>query len=167
MVSFALERRAVLSLGANLGDRVATIDAAVRALEAIDGIRTIARSGPWESPSWHPDGEGLSPDYVNIVLIVGTQLEPLDLLDALQAVEDALGRTRDRRWSDRTIDIDIVSVGEIEHAEDRLVLPHPRAHERQFVLQPWLEVDPHAALPGHGPVAELADYADGDAWRLE
>jgi 2-amino-4-hydroxy-6-hydroxymethyldihydropteridine diphosphokinase len=161
------ERRAVLSLGANLGDRVATIDAAVRALEAIDGIRVIARSGNWESPSWHPDGEGLTPDYVNIVLVVATTMEPIDLLDATQAVEDALGRVRTERWGPRTIDIDIVTMGGIERAEDRLVLPHPRAHERQFVLQPWLEVEPEAALPGHGPIAELADYADGDAWRLD
>ncbi|SDS21341.1 2-amino-4-hydroxy-6-hydroxymethyldihydropteridine diphosphokinase [Agrococcus carbonis] len=160
------ERRAVLSLGANLGDRVATIDAAVRALEAIDGIRAIARSSAWESPSWHPDGEGLTPDYVNIVLVVGTTMEPLDLLDATRAVEDALGRVRAERWGSRTIDIDIVTMGGIERAEDRLVLPHPRAHERQFVLQPWLEVEPDAVLPGHGPIAELADYADGDAWRL-
>ncbi|WP_347754600.1 2-amino-4-hydroxy-6-hydroxymethyldihydropteridine diphosphokinase [Agrococcus sp. ProA11] len=156
----------MLSLGANLGDRVATIDAAVRAIDAIDGIRVLGRSSAWESPSWHPDGEGLSPDYVNIILMVGTPMEPVDLLDALQAVEDALGRTRERRWASRTIDIDIVSMGGIEHAEDRLVLPHPRAHQRQFVLQPWLELEPDAELPGHGPIAELADYVDGDVWRL-
>lgn len=161
-----MERRAVLSLGANLGDRLGTIDAAVRALEAIDGIRLIARSGAWESPSWHPDGEGLSPDYVNIVLIVATTMEPLDLLDATGAVEDALGRVREERWGPRTIDIDIVTMSGVEQAEDRLVLPHPRAHQRQFVLQPWLEVEPDAVLPGHGRIAELADYADGDAWRL-
>jgi len=161
------ERRAVLSLGANLGDRVATIDAAVGAIGAIDGIRVLERSSAWESPSWHPDGEGLSPDYVNIIAIVGTTLEPLDLLDAMHAVEAALGRVREARWGPRTIDIDIVTMGGIEHAEDRLVLPHPRAHQRQFVLQPWLEVEPRAVLPGPGPVAELADYADGDAWRLE
>jgi len=165
-VTFALERRAVLSLGANLGDRVATIDSAVRALEAIDGIRVLERSSAWESPSWHPDGEGLAPDYVNIVLIVGTTMDPIDLLDAIQAVEDALGRERAERWGSRTIDIDIVAVGAIERASDRLVLPHPRAHQRQFVLQPWLEVDPGAVLPGHGSVAELADFVDGDAWRL-
>ncbi|MDR7233470.1 2-amino-4-hydroxy-6-hydroxymethyldihydropteridine diphosphokinase [Agrococcus sp. BE272] len=162
----ALERRAVLSLGANLGDRLATIDAAVRALDAIDGIRVLERSSAWESPSWHPDGEGLSPDYVNVVLIVGTTLEPLDLLDAVNAVEDALGRVRAERWGSRTIDIDIVTIGGVERAEDRLVLPHPRAHERQFVLQPWLELEPDASLPGHGPIAELAEYADGDVWRL-
>lgn len=166
MVRFGVERRAVLSLGANLGDRVATIDAAVRAIEAIDGIRMLRRSSAWESPSWHPDGEGLSPDYVNIILMVGTSMEPIDLLDAMQAVEDALGRVRDQRWGNRTIDIDIVSVGGIERAEDRLVLPHPRAHQRQFVLQPWLELEPDAVLPGHGPIAELADYVDGDVWRL-
>ncbi len=162
----ALERRAVLSLGANLGDRLATIDAAVRAIDAIDGIRVLERSSAWESPSWHPDGEGLTPDYVNVVAIVATTMEPLDLLDALHAVEAALGRVREERWGPRTIDIDIVAMGRIARAEDRLVLPHPRAHERQFVLQPWLELEPDAELPGYGPIAELAEYADGDAWRL-
>ena len=166
MVSLFAERRAVLALGANLGDRVATIDAAVRAIDAIDGIRLIDRSSAWESPSWHPAGEGLSPDYVNIVAIVGTTMQPLDLLDALQAVEDALGRERAERWASRAIDIDIVTIGDLEVAEDRLVLPHPRVHERQFVLQPWLEVEPHASLPGHGSIAELAEYAHGDAWKL-
>lgn len=161
-----MERRAVLSLGANLGDRVASIDAALRAIDAIDGIRLLKRSSAWESPSWHPDGEGLTPDYVNIIAMVATTMEPVDLLDALQAVEDALGRERSERWGSRTIDIDIVSMGGIERASDRLVLPHPRAHQRQFVLQPWLEVEPEAVLPGHGPIAELADYVDGDAWRL-
>ena len=166
MVSFALERRAVLSLGANLGDRVATIDRAVRALGAIDGIRVLERSSAWESPSWHPDGEGLSPDYANIVVIVGTSLEPLELLDAIHAVEDALGRVRDERYGSRTIDIDIVAIGALELDSAELTVPHPRAHERQFVLQPWLELEPQATLPGHGSIAELAEYADGDVWRL-
>ncbi|GAA3594213.1 2-amino-4-hydroxy-6-hydroxymethyldihydropteridine diphosphokinase [Agrococcus terreus] len=160
------EHRAVLSLGSNLGDRVATLDAAVRALDAIDGIRVLERSSTWESPSWHPDGEGLSPDYANIVVIVGTVLAADDLLDALHAVEDALGRVREERFGSRTIDIDVVAIGQLVHASDDLIVPHPRAHERQFVLQPWLELDPRASLPGHGPIAELAEYADGDAWRL-
>ena len=165
-MSFALERRAVLSLGANLGDRVATIDRAVRALGAVDGIRVLERSSAWESPSWHPDGEGLSPDYANIVAIIGTTLEPLELLDAIRAVEDALGRVREERFGSRTIDIDIVTIGAFEVDSAELTVPHPRAHERQFVLQPWLELEPSATLPGHGSVAELAEYADGDAWRL-
>ncbi|WP_404312029.1 2-amino-4-hydroxy-6-hydroxymethyldihydropteridine diphosphokinase [Agrococcus terreus] len=160
------EHRAVLSLGSNLGDRVATLDAAVRALDAIDGIRVLERSSTWESPSWHPDGEGLSPDYANIVVIVGTVLAADDLLDALHAIEDALGRVREERYGSRTIDIDIVAIGQLAHASDDLIVPHPRAHERQFVLQPWLELEPRASLPGHGPIAELAEYADGDAWRL-
>lgn len=166
MVSLALERRAVLSLGANLGDRVRTIDRAVRALGSIDGIRVLERSSAWESPSWHPDGEGLSPDYANIVAIVGTTLEPLEVLDAIQAVEDALGRVREERYGSRTIDIDIVAMGSLELRSTALTVPHPRAHERQFVLQPWLELEPRAELPGHGSIAELAEYADGDVWRL-
>ncbi len=156
----------MLSLGANLGDRVATIDRAVRALDAIDGIRVLERSRAWESPSWHPDGEGLSPDYANIVAIVGTTLEPLELLDAIRAVEDALGRVREERYGSRTIDIDIVAIGQLELDSEELTVPHPRAHERQFVLQPWLELEPQATLPGHGSVAELAEYADGDVWPL-
>lgn len=165
-MSLALERRAVLSLGANLGDRLRTIDRAVRALGSIDGIRVLERSSAWESPSWHPDGEGLSPDYANIVAIVGTTLEPLELLDAIRAIEDALGRVREERYGSRTIDIDIVAIGALELRSAELTVPHPRAHERQFVLQPWLELEPDAELPGHGSIAELAEYADGDVWRL-
>ena len=165
-MSLALERRAVLSLGANLGDRLRTIDRAVRALGSIAGIRVLERSTAWESPSWHPDGEGLSPDYANIVAIVGTTLEPLELLDAIRAIEDALGRVREERYGSRTIDIDIVAIGALEIDSAQLTVPHPRAHERQFVLQPWLELEPRAELPGHGSIAELAEYADGDVWRL-
>ena len=161
-----IEREAVLSFGANLGDRAATIERAMLLLERMDGIRVRARSSLWESPAWKPDSEGEGPDYLNSIVIVGTTLSPDELLDAANALEDAFGRTRTERYGDRTLDVDLVTYEGVEMATDRLTLPHPLAHTRQFVLQPWLEVAPDAQLPGHGSVAELADYVDGDAWRF-
>ncbi|MFC7432170.1 MULTISPECIES: 2-amino-4-hydroxy-6-hydroxymethyldihydropteridine diphosphokinase [unclassified Agrococcus] len=158
------EAEAVLSIGANLGDRAALVRQAIDLLDRAPGMRVTARSGLWESPAWHPDGATDAPDYVNAVAIVRTTLEPLDLLDAVHAIEDALGRVRAQRYGDRTIDVDVVAIGGTVSDDARLTLPHPRAHERQFVLQPWLEVQPSAELPGHGGIAELAEYAHGDVW---
>lgn len=158
------EAEAVLSIGANLGDRAALVRRAIDLLDAAPGIRVTDRSGLWESPAWKPDGAGDAPDYVNAVAIVRTVLEPLDLLDAVHAIEDALGRVREERYGDRTMDVDVVAYDRIVSDDPVLTLPHPRAHERQFVLQPWLEVQPTAELPGHGGIAELAEYAHGDVW---
>ena len=160
-----VEREAVLSFGSNLGDRAATIERAMLLLERMDGIRVRGTSALWESPAWKPDSTGEAPDYLNSIVIVGTTLSPDELLDAARALEDAFGRERGERYGDRTLDVDIVTVEGVQMETDRLTLPHPLAHTRQFVLQPWLEVQPLAQLPGHGSVAELADYVDGDVWR--
>lgn len=160
------EAEAVLSIGANLGDRAALVRQAIDLLDRAPGIRVTARSGLWESPAWKPDGADGAPDYVNAVAIVRTVLEPLDLLDAVHAIEDALGRVRVERFGDRTMDVDVVAYDGVVSDDPVLTLPHPRAHERQFVLQPWLEVQPHAELPEHGGIAELAEYAHGDVWPL-
>jgi 2-amino-4-hydroxy-6-hydroxymethyldihydropteridine diphosphokinase len=160
------EAEAVLALGSNLGDRAALVRQAIALLDRARGMRVVATSGMWESPAWRPDGAEDAPDYVNAVALVRTVLEPLDLLDAIHAIEDALGRVRLERYGDRTIDVDVVTFDGVVDDDPRLTLPHPRAHERQFVLQPWLEVQPEAELPGHGGIAELAEYAHGDAWPL-
>lgn len=160
------EAEAVLAIGANLGPRADLVRRAIDLLDRAPGIRVTARSGLWESPAWKPDGAADAPDYVNAVAVVRTVLEPLDLLDAVHAIEDALGRVRVERFGDRTMDVDVVAYDGVVSDDPVLTLPHPRAHERQFVLQPWLEVQPHAALPGHGGIAELAEYAHGDAWPL-
>lgn len=161
------ETEAVLSLGANLGDRAATIEQAIALVDRVPDTRVIARSTLWESPAWRPEGANDAPDYVNATIVVRTAKDAHDLLDALHAIEDALGRERRERYGDRTLDIDIVTMGGIESDDPVVTLPHPRAHERQFVLQPWLELQPHAELPGHGSIAELAEYAHGDAWPLD
>lgn len=150
--------RAVLAFGSNLGDRAATIHRAVQALADDPGIRVEAVSRLYETPALKPEGiSEEAPAYLNAVALVHTILDPLALLAAVNRVEDDLGRVREERWGDRTIDIDIVDFAGIVSDDDpRIVLPHPRAHERAFVLVPWLDVDPAAVLPGYGSVAELA-----------
>jgi 2-amino-4-hydroxy-6-hydroxymethyldihydropteridine diphosphokinase len=152
---------AVLALGSNLGDREATIRAAVEALRRQPGIDVRAVSRLYETPALKLDGvDEDAPAYLNAVALVSTLLDPLPLLHAVNEVEDSLGRVREERWGDRTIDIDIVDYdGMISDDDPRIVLPHPRAHERAFVLVPWLDVDPQAELTGHGRVRDLAARA--------
>ena len=152
---------AVLAFGSNLGDRAATIREALRMLGDDAGLRIEAVSRLYETPALKPEGiSDEAPAYLNAVARVHTILDPLALLAAVNQVEDALGRVRHERWGDRTIDIDIVDYGGIVADDDpRIVLPHPRAHERAFVLVPWLDVDPDAVLAGYGPVAALAAAA--------
>ncbi|MGH1525443.1 2-amino-4-hydroxy-6-hydroxymethyldihydropteridine diphosphokinase [Leifsonia sp. L25] len=164
---------AVLALGSNLGDRVATVREALRLLADDPGLRVEAVSRLYETPALKPEGiDEEAPAYLNAVALINTILDPLALLAAVNQVEDALGRVREERWGDRTIDIDIVDYqGIVADDDPRIVLPHPRAHERAFVLVPWLDVDPEAVLPGYGPVAALVTgttdpvtlYEDGDA----
>ena len=145
----------VLALGSNLGDREATIRAALDALPA-HGIRVTAMSPLLESVAVKPDGEDVTaPRYLNGVALAETALAPHDLLRAVHTVEADLGRVREERWGDRTLDIDIIAYGDIVLDDPDLVLPHPRAAERDFVLAPWLVVDPAAVLPGAGRVADL------------
>jgi 2-amino-4-hydroxy-6-hydroxymethyldihydropteridine diphosphokinase len=145
----------VLSLGSNLGDREALLRGAVAAIGALDGVRVTAASGLVETPALKPHGIDVdAPAYLNAVVLVETTLEPLALLAALGDIERSQGRTREERWGDRTLDIDIVAFDDLVLATDELTVPHPRAAVRSFVLSPWLEVDPEAALAGI-PVARL------------
>ncbi|SMH43742.1 2-amino-4-hydroxy-6-hydroxymethyldihydropteridinediphosphokinase [Rathayibacter oskolensis] len=152
-------RHAVLALGSNLGDRLAHLDEAVRALAATPGLRLVAVSKVVESPAWKPGGvDPDAPGYFNAVVTASTTLEPDDLLAATSAIELAGGRLRGEgevRWGDRTLDIDIIAIGGVTRDDPHLTLPHPRAAERAFVLEPWLDVEPSAVLPGAGPIAEL------------
>jgi 2-amino-4-hydroxy-6-hydroxymethyldihydropteridine diphosphokinase len=151
---------AVLAFGSNLGDRAATIRAAVAELEREPGISVGAVSPLYETPALRVDGiDEEAPPYVNAVARIHTLLDPLGLLAAVNRVEDRLGRERAGRWGDRTIDIDIVDYDGRVSDDPRVTLPHPRAHERAFVLVPWLDVDPEATLAGHGRVADLAARA--------
>jgi 2-amino-4-hydroxy-6-hydroxymethyldihydropteridine diphosphokinase len=146
--------RAVLSLGANLGDRAGAIREALTALTA-DGL--VARSTLYETPPWGPVEQ---PPYLNAIAVVRGPRDARGWLARAHELEQAAGRTREVRFGPRTLDIDVVTVtgddGAPVHSDaPELTLPHPRAHERAFVLVPWLTLDPNAVLPGRGRVAEL------------
>lgn len=148
--------RAVVAIGANLGDREATIRQAVLAFAAHPAIRVLAASPLVETPALKPEGvDETAPAYLNAVVEIDTVLPPRALLAELQRVEAAHGRTREVRWGDRTLDLDIVVYGRERIADAGLIVPHPRAHERAFVLAPWAAMDEHAVLPGRGPVVDL------------
>ena len=152
----------VLSLGSNLGDRLGQLRRAVDLLVAGSPLTLRAVSGVYETD---PVGGPEQPDYYNIVLLADAATTPLDLLRHCQSVERALDRVRVQRWGPRTIDVDIICFGDLRSDDPVLTLPHPRAHERAFVLVPWLAVDPAAHLPGHGPVADLLAGLDPTAVR--
>ncbi|MEZ0091433.1 2-amino-4-hydroxy-6-hydroxymethyldihydropteridine diphosphokinase [Streptacidiphilus sp. EB129] len=146
-------RRAVIALGSNLGNRLETLQGAVDALEDTPGVRIKAVSAVYETEG--VGGPEDQPAYLNAVLVLRTTLPPGSLLERANAVEDAFGRVRAVRWGPRTLDVDIVAYEGVVQDAAELTLPHPRAHERAFVLAPWLDADPAAEIPGHGPVAEL------------
>jgi 2-amino-4-hydroxy-6-hydroxymethyldihydropteridine diphosphokinase len=148
---------AVVAIGSNLGERAATLQAAVTALADTEGVEVRAISSIIETPAVRPTGVDLAaPAYLNGVILLGTTLTPDALLDVLMSIEQEHGRVRAEHWGDRTLDLDLIDFGGLTRISPRLTLPHPRAHERDFVLRPWLEVDPGATLPGHGPVIDLA-----------
>ncbi|MFB6958958.1 2-amino-4-hydroxy-6-hydroxymethyldihydropteridine diphosphokinase [Streptomyces sp. NPDC056309] len=147
-------KRAVISIGSNLGNRLETLQGAVDALEDTPGVRVKAVSPVYETEPWGVE-PGSQPSYLNAVVILKTTLPPSSLLERAHAVEEAFSRVRDERWGSRTIDVDIVAYAETVSDDPLLTLPHPRAHERAFVLAPWYDVDPDAQLPGRGAVADL------------
>ncbi|WP_091323145.1 2-amino-4-hydroxy-6-hydroxymethyldihydropteridine diphosphokinase [Geodermatophilus ruber] len=147
--------RAVLSLGANLGDRAGALRAAMAALRD-DGV-LVARSTLYETPPWGPVEQ---PPYLNAVVVVRGPRDAAGWLARANELEQAAGRTREVRWGARTLDVDVVTVtgddGRPVLSDDpTLTLPHPRAHERAFVLVPWAILDPTAVLPGRGRVSDL------------
>ncbi|KUM86495.1 MULTISPECIES: 2-amino-4-hydroxy-6-hydroxymethyldihydropteridine diphosphokinase [Streptomyces] len=149
-------KRAVLSLGSNLGNRLETLQGAIDALEDTPGVRVKAVSPVYETEPWGVAADS-QPSYFNAVVVLKTTLPPSSLLERAHAVEEAFNRVRDERWGPRTLDVDIVSYAEVVSDDPILTLPHPRAHERAFVLVPWHDVEPEAQLPGRGPVAALLD----------
>ncbi|MCP3769702.1 MULTISPECIES: 2-amino-4-hydroxy-6-hydroxymethyldihydropteridine diphosphokinase [Streptomyces] len=152
-------KTAVVSLGSNLGNRLETLQGAVDALEDTPGVRVKAVSPVYETEPWGVE-PGSQPSYFNAVVVLRTTLPPSSLLERAHAVEEAFHRVRDERWGPRTLDVDIVSYADLLSDDPRLTLPHPRAHERAFVLVPWHDVDPGAELPGRGPVTALLGTVD-------
>lgn len=154
--------RAVLALGANLGDRVAALRGALDGLA--ERTNVVAVSAIFQT---EPVGGPDQPDFYNAVVIVDTELSSSALLDLAHQLENAAGRVRLVRWGPRTLDVDIIAIDDERSNDSTLTLPHPRAHQRAFVLLPWLDADPDAVLPGHGPVADIVaamnEGVDGEA----
>jgi 2-amino-4-hydroxy-6-hydroxymethyldihydropteridine diphosphokinase len=151
-------RPAVLSLGSNVGDRAANLQGAIDSLADTPEVRVVAVSSVYETqPIDAPDG---SPDFLNAILLADTTLSIAMLLERAQAVESAFGRERGERNAPRTLDIDLIVVGDRVSDSEDLTLPHPRAHERAFVLVPWHEIDAKAVIPGKGKVSDLLSGLD-------
>lgn len=152
---------AVVALGANLGDRAATLSSAVDQLRALPLVDDVRAATPVESVAVKPEGrDAAAPAYLNSVALVTTRLAPSVLLEYLHAIETRHGRERRERWGDRTLDLDLIAYGDVVVASPALTLPHPRAAERDFVLVPWLSLDPDAVLPGADRVDALIAALD-------
>jgi 2-amino-4-hydroxy-6-hydroxymethyldihydropteridine diphosphokinase len=147
-----MSRIAVLALGSNLGDRAAALQGAVDAILESPAVTGVAVSPVYETA---PVGGPEQPDYLNAVLLVDTELPALALLERAQAVEQTYGRVRDERYGARTLDVDVITIGDDVSNDPVLTLPHPRAHERAFVLHPLVDVAPDLVLPGRGGAAQL------------
>ena len=142
--------KAVVSLGANIGDPKANLDLAVALLR--ESTDVIAVSSYLQTK---PVGGPEQPDYLNAVAIVESELPAKDLLAVLNGIETAMGRTREIHWGPRVIDLDLIQYGGLLVNEEKLTLPHPRVHERRFVLAPWFEIEPEAILLTHGRISDL------------
>ena len=152
-------RKVVYSIGSNLGDRLGNVQGAVDALSDTPDVIVVDVSSVYETrPVGGPPN---SPQFLNIVVVAETTLEPQTLVERAFAIEDAFGRTRDSdRWGPRTLDVDLIMVGNAVIDQEDLKLPHPLAHERAFVLVPWYEVDPAAEIASRGAIGDLLGQAD-------
>ncbi len=142
--------KVVIALGSNMGDTNSHLHHAIDELGKSIEIRavssfykTAAVGGPKQD------------DFLNAVIVGESEMDPLDLLVAMQEIEVLAGRTREVHWGPRTLDLDLIACGDLVIQEPHLELPHPRAHERSFVLEPWFEIDPDATLAGHGSIRDL------------
>lgn len=155
--------KAWLGLGSNQQRPAAQLREALDRLGAVDGIEILAVSSFYQTPPW---GDEDQDDFVNAVAQIETRLRPVALLHELQRVEKLMGRERNaRRWGPRLIDIDMLLYGEQKIQLDGLEVPHPRMHERAFVLIPLAEIDPDLEIPGHGTVKMCLDHLDDDGIR--
>jgi 2-amino-4-hydroxy-6-hydroxymethyldihydropteridine diphosphokinase len=144
--------KAVVALGANIGNPQEQMDLAIAMLREATDLITVS-SYYLTKPVGGPE----QPDYINAVCLLESELPALDLLALLHGIEKSLGRERNERWGPRTIDLDLIQYGSLLSSADELQLPHPRAHERRFVLEPWYEIEPDALLLTHGKISELLE----------
>ena len=155
-------RRVVLALGSNLGDRLENLQGAVDVLSDAPGVDFVAVSPVYETA---PVGGPEQPDYLNAVIVIDTALSGRMILDRAHGVEEVFGRVREQTWGPRTLDVDVIVSGGETSDDPVLTLPHPRAHERAFVLAPWHDIDPDAEIPGRGRVADLLQKTGLDGVR--
>ena len=158
-------RRAVLALGSNLGERMASLQGALNAIADtpdvwVTGVSPVYETDPVDCP---PEAK----TFLNAVVLIDTTLAASRLMDRALAIEDAFERERsDVQNAPRTLDVDLIVVGDRRSDEESLRLPHPRAAERAFVLRPWVDVEPEAEFPGLGPVADLLEKVDQSGLKL-
>ena len=144
--------RPVIALGANIGNLKEQMDLAVAMLREATDLKAVSNYF-----STKPVSDIPQPDYLNAVCIVESDLPALDLLALLHGIEKTLGRERNEKWGPRTIDLDLIQYGTLLSSAEELTLPHPRAHERRFVIEPWHSLEPDAVLLTHGKISELLE----------
>jgi len=144
--------KAVIALGANIGNPKEQMDLAVAMLREATEFKLVS-----SYYSTKPVSDIPQPDYLNAVCIVESDLPALDLLALLHGIEKTLGRERAEKWGPRTIDLDLIQYGSLLSSADELQLPHPRAHERRFVIEPWHSIDPDAILLTQGKISEILE----------
>ncbi|CAN2225429.1 FolK 7,8-dihydro-6-hydroxymethylpterin-pyrophosphokinase [Candidatus Nanopelagicaceae bacterium] len=144
--------KAVIALGANIGNPKEQMDLAVAMLREATDFKLLS-----DYFSTKPVSEIAQPDYLNAVCIVESELPATDLLALLHGIEKTLGRERNERWGPRTIDLDLIQYGSLLSSADELQLPHPLAHERRFVIEPWYSIEPDAILLTHGKISEILE----------
>lgn len=142
--------KAVVALGANIGDPREQMDLAIALLREATEVNAVSSYFLTK-----PVGGPQQPDYLNAVCILESELPATDLLALLHGIEKSMGRERNEKWGPRTIDLDLIQYGSLLSSADELQLPHPRAHERRFVLEPWCEIEPDAILLTHGKISDL------------
>jgi 2-amino-4-hydroxy-6-hydroxymethyldihydropteridine diphosphokinase len=145
--------KAIISLGANLGNPKENLDTAIALLREATDVKAVS-----SYITTDPIGGPEQPKYLNAVCVIDSVLPAMDLLSMLHGIEKALGRERIERWGPRTIDLDLIQYADLISKADELTLPHPRAHERRFVLEPWLEIEPDAILLTHGKIKDLLEH---------
>lgn len=155
----------VVALGSNMGDREETLFRAVADIRATEGFRVVAESKVYETVALTEKGpDPTQPGYVNQVVRIDSAWSAAKTLQALHSIEQAHGRVRPaEKFANRTLDLDLITFGEHTISTDALVIPHPRAHERRFVLEPWLEIEPDGELPGKGSLRDLLQGLPADA----